>query len=129
MRHKKAGRKLNRTSSHRPAMFANMANSLIEHERITTTDAKARELRRYAEKLITMGKKGTLAARRNAYAQLRDNDSLGRLFGALAERYKDRHGGYTRLMKLGERRGDNAPMTIIEFVDREERGAAAEGDE
>jgi len=121
MRHRKAGRKLNRTSAHRRALLANMAKALIEHEQITTTDAKARELRRYAEKLITMGKKGSLAARRNAYAKLRHDDSVSRLFGALAERYKDRHGGYTRIYKLGPRRGDCADMAIIEFVDREDR--------
>lgn len=101
-------------------MFANMAAALIEHEVITTTDAKARDLRRYTEKLITLGKKGTLAARRNAYARLRNDDAVSRLFDELADRYKDRHGGYTRLMKLGPRKGDNAPMTIIEFVDRPE---------
>ena len=129
MRHKKTGRKFSRTSSHRKAMFANMANALIEHERITTTDAKARDLRRYCEKLVTLGKKGTLAARRNAYARLRDNGSIDRLFGALAERYKDRHGGYTRMYKLGPRRGDNAPMAILEFVDREDRSADAADDE
>jgi large subunit ribosomal protein L17 len=121
MRHRKAGRKLNRTSAHRRALLANMAKALIEHEQITTTDAKARELRRYAEKLITMGKKGSLAARRNAHAKLRHDDSVARLFGPLAERYKDRHGGYTRIYKLGPRRGDCADMAIIEFVDREDR--------
>jgi len=123
MRHRKAGRKLNRTSAHRRALFANLANALIEHEQITTTDAKARELRRYAEKLITMGKKGSLAARRNAHAKLRDDSSIDRLFGALAERYKDRHGGYTRIYKLGPRKGDCAEMALIEFVDREDRSA------
>ena len=123
MRHRKAGRKLNRTSAHRRALFANLAKALIEHEQITTTDAKARELRRYAEKLITMGKKGSLAARRNAYAKLRDDSSIDRLFGALAERYKDRHGGYTRIYKLGPRKGDCAEMALIEFVDREDRSA------
>ena len=128
MRHRKAGRKLNRTSAHRRALFANMAKALIEHEQITTTDAKARELRRYAEKLITMGKKGSLAARRNAYAKLRDNDSVDRLFDVLAERYKDRHGGYTRIYKLGPRRGDCAEMSIIEFVDREDRRSEASDD-
>ncbi len=128
MRHRKAGRKLNRTSAHRRALFANLAKALIEHEQITTTDAKARELRRYAEKLITMGKKGSIAARRNAYAKLRDDASVERLFGALAERYKDRHGGYTRIYKLGPRRGDCAEMALIEFVDREDR-SAAEDDE
>ena len=101
-------------------MFANLAAALIEHEVITTTDAKARDLRRYTEKLVTLGKKGTLAARRNAYARLRNDDAVSRLFDELADRYKDRHGGYTRLMKLGPRKGDNAPMTIIEFVDRPE---------
>lgn len=128
MRHRKAGRKLNRTSAHRRALFANMAKALIEHEQITTTDAKARELRRYAEKLITMGKKGSLAARRNAYAKLRDDESVRRLFDVLAERYKDRHGGYTRIYKLGPRRGDCAEMAMIEFVDREDRSSEASDD-
>jgi len=128
MRHRKSGRKLSRTAAHRRALFANLANALIEHEQITTPDAKARELRRYAEKLVTMGKKGSLAARRNAHAKLRDNNSVDRLFGALAERYKDRHGGYTRIYKLGPRRGDCANMALIEFVDREDR-SGAEDDE
>lgn len=126
MRHGKSGRKLNRTSSHRKAMFANLANALIEHEAITTTLPKAKDLRGYTEKLITLGKKaskadkeGRKALRANAYARLRDQDSVDLLFGQLAERYADRPGGYTRVYKLGPRRGDNAPMARIELVDRD----------
>ena len=126
MRHRKTGRKLNRTASHRRALFANMAAQLIEHERITTTDAKAKELRRYTEKLITLGKRGTIAARRTAYAKLRNQASVASLFDQLADRYKDRHGGYTRIMKIGPRSGDKAPMSIIELVDRDETEAEAE---
>ena len=125
MRHNNAGRKLNRTSAHRRALFANMATALLEHERITTTEPKARELRRYAEKLISLGKKGTLAARRNAYARLRSDLAVDALFGKLAERYKDRHGGYTRIFKTAPRKGDCAPMAIIELVDREVASADA----
>jgi large subunit ribosomal protein L17 len=118
MRHRNSGRKLSRTAAHRKALWSNMANALIAHERITTTDAKAKELRRVAEKLVTMGKKGTIAARRVAYSSLRNEDSVGRLFGPLAERFRDRHGGYTRIIKAGRRAGDNAPLSIIEFLDR-----------
>ena len=108
----------------------NLANALLEHERITTTEAKAKDLRRYVERLITLGKRaGTekgkqLAARRVVHSRLRDPYSVDRLFGPLAERYKERHGGYTRIMKLGRRHGDNAAMAIIELVDREEKAAA-----
>lgn len=117
MRHRKAGRKLNRKPAHRKAMFANMATSLFEHERIQTTTPKAKELRSHAEKLITLAKKGTLHSRRQAAAIVRDNEVLAKLFGEIAERFADRPGGYTRIMHLGPRRGDNAPMSIIELVD------------
>ena len=119
MRHHNGHRKLNRTSSHRKAMFANMAASLIVHEQINTTLPKAKELRRYADKMISLGKRGTLHARRQAFAFLRDEDVVSKLFSALSERYKDRSGGYTRVMKAGFRYGDNAPMAIIELVDRD----------
>jgi large subunit ribosomal protein L17 len=114
------GRKLNRTSSHREAMFANMANALIKHEQIKTTLPKAKDLRKVVERLITLGKKGGLAKRRQAFAQLRDEAMVAKLFGALAERYKERNGGYTRVLKAGFRYGDAAPMAIIELVDRDE---------
>jgi len=126
MRHRLSGRKLNRTSSHRKAMFANMAGSLIEHEQIKTTLPKAKELRGVADKMITLGKQGNLHARRQAFAILRDGDQVSKLFGALADRYKDRHGGYTRVIKAGFRHGDCAPMAIVELVDRDAdaKGAA-----
>lgn len=120
MRHGMVGRKLNRTSSHREAMFANMANALIKHEQIKTTLPKAKDLRKVVERLITLGKKGGLAKRRQAFAQLRDEAMVAKLFGALAERYKERNGGYTRVLKAGFRYGDAAPMAIIELVDRDE---------
>lgn len=119
MRHGVAGRKLGVTTSHRFAMFRNMAHALIKHEQITTTLPKAKELGPVAEKLITLGKRGTLHARRQAYAQLRDNVIVAKLFTTIAERYKDRHGGYTRVMKAGMRYGDAADMAIIELVDRD----------
>ena len=119
MRHAKAGRKLNRTASHRKAMLGNMAVALIKHEQIVTTLPKAKELRPFVEKLVTLGKKGDLAARRRAYAQLPDEKWAGKLFGALAERYAERPGGYIRVMKAGFRYGDSAPMAVIEFVDRD----------
>ena len=126
MRHRRSGRKLNRTSSHRKAMFANMAGSLLEHEQITTTLPKAKELRRVADKIITLGKRGNLHARRQVLAVLRNEDIVKKLFGPLADRYKARNGGYTRVLKAGFRRGDNAPMAVIELVDRdaEAKGAA-----
>jgi len=126
MRHHNGLRKLNRTSTHRKAMFSNMAASLILHEQITTTLPKAKELRRYADKMISLGKKGTLHARRQAFAFLRDEDMVSKLFAALAERYKDRSGGYTRVLKAGFRYGDNAPMAVVELVDRDvdAKGAA-----
>ena len=119
MRHGVAGRKLGVTSSHRQAMFRNMAVALIKHEQITTTLPKAKELRPVAEKLITLGKRGGLHARRLAYAQLRDDVIVEKLFGALAERYRSRQGGYCRVLKAGVRYGDAASMAVIEFVDRD----------
>lgn len=133
MRHRKAHRKFGRTSTHRRAMFNNLAMALVESGRIKTTEAKAKDLRSVAEKLVTLGKKGTLEARRQVYAQLggagkhnraglgphRVQRTVEALFGDLAERFKDRAGGYTRIVKLGPRHGDAAPMSIIEFVDYE----------
>jgi large subunit ribosomal protein L17 len=119
MRHLKAGRKLGRTSAHRKALFRNMVTALIRQERIQTTLAKAKELRGKVEKTITLGKKGTLHARRHALKLVANKDSLKKLFGPLAERYATRPGGYTRVIKLGHRLGDNAPMAFIELVDRE----------
>ena len=119
MRHGVAGRKLGVTASHRFAMFRNMAHALIKHEQITTTLPKAKELGPVAEKLITLGKRGTLHARRQAYAQLRDDVIVSKLFGVIAERYKDRQGGYTRVLKAGMRYGDAADMAVIELVDRD----------
>ena len=119
MRHGVAGRKLGVTTTHRFAMFRNMANALIKHEQITTTLPKAKELRPVAEKLITLGKRGGLHARRQAYAQLRDDVMVTKLFTALAERYKARPGGYCRVLKAGMRYGDAADMAVIEFIDRD----------
>jgi len=124
MRHGMSGRKFSRTTSHRLAMFSNMANALIKHEQIKTTLPKAKDLRPIVEKLITLGKKGGLANKRLAYAELRDNAVVDKLFTVIAERYKDRNGGYTRVLKAGFRYGDNAPMAVIEFV---ERDVAAKG--
>jgi large subunit ribosomal protein L17 len=120
MRHANAGRKLNRTASHRKAMFANMAVALIKHEQIVTTLPKAKELRPYVEKLITLGKRGDLHARRQAYAALPDKVWAAKLFDVLGPRYQERQGGYIRVLKAGFRHGDNAPMAVIEFVDRDE---------
>lgn len=119
MRHGNSGRKLNRTSSHRKAMFANMAASLIEHEQIVTTLPKAKEIRPIVEKLVTLGKRGDLHARRQAISQIRDNDAVRKLFDTIATRYATRNGGYIRIMKAGFRTGDNAPMAVVEFVDRD----------
>jgi large subunit ribosomal protein L17 len=119
MRHGVAGRKLGVTSTHRQAMFRNMAVALIKHEQITTTLPKAKELRPVAEKLITLGKRGGMHARRLAYAQLRDDIIVSKLFGALADRYRARAGGYCRVLKAGVRYGDAANMAVIEFVDRD----------
>ena len=119
MRHGVAGRKLGVTSAHRLAMFRNMAHALIKHEQITTTLPKAKELRPVAEKLITLGKRGGLHARRQAYADLRDDAVVAKLFGTLAEHYRSRPGGYTRVLKAGVRYGDAASMAVIELVDRD----------
>ncbi len=119
MRHRVGGRKLQRTSSHRLALFRNQAAALIKHEQITTTLAKARELRPYVEKLVTLAKRGGLANRRLAHARLQDDTQLVKLFDVLAERYADRAGGYTRIVKAGIRASDAAAMAIIEFVDRD----------
>ena len=120
MRHLKAGRILGRSSAHRKALFRNMVTALIDRERIRTTLAKAKELRGKVEKTITLGKKGTLHARRHALKLVADKDSLKKIFGPLAERYANRPGGYTRVIKLGHRLGDDAPMAFIELVDRED---------
>ncbi len=126
MRHRRSGRKLNRTSSHRKAMFANMAVALLKHEQIRTTLPKAKEMRRVADRMITLGKRGNLHARRRALATLRDAQLVGKLFGALAERYKGRNGGYTRVLRDGFRYGDSAPMAVIELVDRNPEAKGAE---
>ena len=126
MRHAKAGRKLNRTASHRKAMFTNMAASLITHEQIVTTLPKAKEIRPIVEKLVTLGKRGDLHARRQAISQIRDAAVVSKLFDAIATRYATRNGGYLRIMKAGFRQGDNAALAVIEFVDRDTyaKGAA-----
>ncbi|MCK4675657.1 MAG: 50S ribosomal protein L17 [Gammaproteobacteria bacterium] len=126
MRHHKSGRKLNRNSSHRKAMFSNMANSLFDHEIIKTTLPKAKELRRVAEPLITLAKNDSVANRRSAFSKLRDKEVVGKLFNELAPRYKERPGGYTRIMKCGFRSGDAAPMAYIELVDRPEDAIAVD---
>ena len=120
MKHNIKHRKLNRTSSHRKALLMNMTNALIKHEQITTTLPKAKELRPYIEKIITLGKKGDLSARRKAISILQDDKMIKKVFSILAERYISRSGGYTRIIKLGNRFGDNAPTAVIEFVDRDE---------
>ena len=119
MRHANSGRKLNRTASHRKAMFKNMANALIKHEQITTTLPKAKELRPIVEKLISLGKKGGLHRRRQAFSILRDDACVAKLFDGLATRYEKRPGGYVRVLKAGFRYGDDAPMAIIELVERD----------
>jgi len=120
MRHRNSGRKLNRTSSHRKAMFRNMATALLKHEQIKTTLPKAKELRPVVERMITLGKRGNLHARRQALSFLKDENVVRKLFDGLAERYDDRAGGYTRVLKAGFRYGDSAPMAYIELVDRNE---------
>jgi large subunit ribosomal protein L17 len=120
MRHGKAHRKLNRTAEHRRAMFANMAAALIKHEQITTTLPKAKDLRPIVEKLVTLGKRGGLHARRQALAEMRDIAMVRKLFDVLGPRYQERQGGYTRVIKAGFRYGDSAPLAVIEFVDRDE---------
>ena len=117
MRHRKGPKKLGRSSSHRQAMLRNMVTSLLDHERIQTTDAKAKELRRVAERMITLGKRGDLHARRQALSFIRSKEVTGKVFDELADRYRERPGGYTRVMKLGQRQGDAAPMSIIELLD------------
>jgi large subunit ribosomal protein L17 len=119
MRHRNAGRKLNRTATHRAALFASLATALFKHEQIVTTLPKAKELRRVAERLITLGKRGDLHARRLAFARIRDEATVAKLFGTLGPRYADRPGGYTRVLKAGFRYGDSAPMAVIELVDRD----------
>jgi large subunit ribosomal protein L17 len=121
MHHGKTGSKLGRTSSHKEAMLRNMVTSIIKHERIRTTDMKAKELRKVAEKMITLGKKGSLHARRQALAVVRDRTMVGKLFGELTERYRNREGGYTRIIKAGYRFGDNAPVSIVEFIPDEKK--------
>lgn len=125
MKHTKSGRKLNRNASHRKAMFSNMATSLILHERIQTTTPKAKELRSIVEPLITLARRGDLHARRQAARIVRDDVALAKLFSELAERFQDRPGGYTRVIKLTNRRGDNAPISMIELVDAAEAAVAA----
>ena len=125
MRHRKSGRQLNRNSSHRNAMFRNMTCSLLRHELIRTTLPKAKELRRVAEPIITMGKSDGTARRRLAFSRLRDDEVVGKLFNELGPRYQDRPGGYLRILKCGYRAGDKAPMAFVELVDRPESGANA----
>ena len=125
MRHRQSGRKLNRTSSHRKSLFKNMAQALLKHEQIVTTLPKAKELKRVVEKLITLGKKGNLHSRRLAFNQIRNKDMVSKLFDSLANRYSDRKGGYTRVLKAGFRYGDSAPMAVIELVDRDENAKGA----
>ena len=120
MRHGKKVKKLNRTSSHRKALMSNLASSLIIHKQIRTTNAKAKELRRFVEKIITLGKKNTLESRRKALSILQDSNMTKKIFDVLAKRYQDRNGGYTRIIKLGNRFGDNASVAVIEFIDRDE---------
>lgn len=120
MRHRNAGRKLNRTAEHRKALFANMAAALFKHEQIVTTLPKAKDLRRVAERLITLAKRGDLHARRLAASRLRDEKMVSKLFDTIGPRYKDRSGGYTRVLKAGFRYGDSAPVAVIELVDRDE---------
>jgi large subunit ribosomal protein L17 len=117
MRHGKAGSKLGRTSSHRKAMLRNMVTSFLKYEKVKTTDVKAKELKKVAEKMITLGKRGDLHARRQALAFVRDPEVVGKLFSELSERYRQRTGGYTRIIKMGYRTGDNAPLSSVEFID------------
>jgi large subunit ribosomal protein L17 len=122
MRHLVSGRKLNRSASHRKALMRNLAAALIRHEKIRTTDAKAKELRRFADRLVSLGKQATLAARRRAFARVRDRDAVTKLFEVIAPRFTDRPGGYTRIIKLGVRHGDAAPISLIEWTGGEEPG-------
>ena len=125
MRHRRSGRKLGRDASHRKALYANLASALIEHGRIKTTAAKAKEVKPIAEQMITLGKRGDLAARRHAISTLRSNDVVHQLFADIAPRFADRNGGYTRIVKLGPRQGDAANMVYLELVDYEPLGSAA----
>ncbi len=127
MKHRVVGRRLDRTTEHRTAMLRNLVTSLLDHERIKTTAPKAKELKRFADKIITLGKKGTAHARRTAAVEIHDTAVLEKLFGDVAERFKSRPGGYTRIIRIGNRVGDNAQMAMIELVDRKK--AAAEGEE
>ncbi len=127
MRHRKAGRKLNRTPSHRRALLSNLVNQLIEHERICTTDAKAKELRRVAEKMVTLGKRGDLHARRLAFSFMRQEGTTKKLFDDLGKRFQDRDGGVTRITKLKRRSGDGAPLSLIEFITTTAEGKKGEG--
>lgn len=127
MRHQKDGRKLGRTSSHRKALLRNMVASLFECEKIETTDAKAKELKRFAEKTIAWGKRGDLHARRQALRVISNKKTVRKLFDEIAPRFKERNGGYTRIVKAGRRRGDNAPLSIIELIPREEPKSSAKG--
>ena len=120
MKHNISHRKLNRTSSHRKALLMNLSNALIKHEQITTTLTKAKELRPFVEKIVTLGKKGNLESRRKVISILQDGKMTKKIFDTFADRYKDRKGGYTRIIKIGNRYGDNAPTAVIEFVDRDE---------
>jgi large subunit ribosomal protein L17 len=124
MRHLNSGRKLNRTSAHRKALFKNMVLALIRHERIKTTDPKAKELRRIADRMVTLGKQNDLAARRRAFAFMQSHDAVKKLFDEIAPRFKDRNGGYTRVIKFGHRRGDAAMLSVIEFTGQEEETKA-----
>ena len=126
MRHRLSGRMLGRTSTHRMAMFANMTVSLLRHEQIVTTLPKAKDLRRFAERMVTLGKRGDLHARRQAHAFLQDEVVVRKLFDALALRYKERQGGYTRVLRAGFRYGDNAPLAVIELVDRDPAAKGAD---
>ena len=120
MKHNITHRKLNRTSSHRKALLMNLSNALIKHEQITTTLAKAKELKSFVDKIITLGKKGDLKSRRKAISILQDEKNINKIFSSIAERYKERSGGYTRIVKIGNRFGDNSPTAIIELIDRDE---------
>jgi large subunit ribosomal protein L17 len=126
MRHRNAGRKLNRTATHRSAMLASLANALIKHEQIATTLPKAKELRRVTDRLVTLAKRGDLHARRLAFSRIRDEAMVAKLFETLGPRYADRPGGYTRVMKAGFRYGDSAPMAVIELVDRDREAKGAD---
>lgn len=128
MRHRKSGRKLGRNASQRKALLSNQAKSLIEHERITTTVPKAKELRRFVEPLVTRAKESSVHGKRQAFAKLQDRPAVSKLFDELGPRFRDRKGGYTRILKAGYRDGDNAPMAVIEFVDRPEAAEGADAD-